>query len=59
MVEVADTKNHRIQIFDADGSFDRIIKTESGGEPVRPVDITVSSDSRKIYITTKIGRAHV
>lgn len=55
-VYVADTKNHRIQIFDEDGDYEKMIKTEAGGEPVRPVDISVSSDKSKIYVTTKVNK---
>lgn len=56
MIYVADTKNHRIQIFDKDGDYEKMIKTEVGGEPVRPVDISVSSDNKKIYVTTKVNK---
>ncbi len=58
-IYVADTRNHRIQIFDEDADYKRSIKIATDGAPSRPVDITVSGESKNIYVTTKSNKVLV
>ena len=54
-IYVADKDNNRIQVFNRDGKFIRLIKTRSGGKKVKPVDVAVSYDGKKLYITDNKG----
>lgn len=58
-VYVADTKNHRVQIFDEDGGYEKTIKISIGNEAIRPVDVAVSKDKKKIFVTTKANKVLV
>ena len=55
-IYVADTRNHRVQVFDEDGDHQRTIKTVIKGTSVRPVDVAVSKDQKRLYVSTKANK---
>lgn len=48
---VADTGNHRIQIFNLRGKFKISFPVVDDGEPIRPIDVTADSKSGLIFVT--------
>ena len=54
-IYVADKDNNRIQVFDRSGKFIRLINTRSGTRKVDPVDVAVSHDGKKLYVTDNKG----
>ncbi|MBE9516495.1 MAG: NHL repeat-containing protein [Proteobacteria bacterium] len=54
-IYVADKNNNRIQVFDNRGKYLRLIKTGSASNPVKPVDVAISKDARRLYVTDNHG----
>ena len=50
-IYVADTANHRIQIFTAEGKFSEAFAVTSGGVEIRPIDVAVDSKTKNIFVT--------
>jgi DNA-binding beta-propeller fold protein YncE len=50
---VADTGNHRIQVFNRDGTFDYMFTVKSGPDeaPSNPVDVAVSKLNNYLYVS--------
>jgi tripartite motif-containing protein 71 len=48
---VADTNNHRIQIFNREGKFKTSFQIEENGELIRPIDVVADSMSELIFVT--------
>jgi DNA-binding beta-propeller fold protein YncE len=48
---VADKDNHRLQVFDADGAFQRAVALAAQGRPASPVDVAVDVQGR-MYVST-------
>jgi DNA-binding beta-propeller fold protein YncE len=54
-IYVADKDNNRIQVFNRDGKFIRLFNTRSGTKKVRPVDVAISHNGKKLYVTDNKG----
>lgn len=50
-IYVADRGNHRIQVFDLKGKYIRSIATMLGDEAVRPIDVAVTPDGSRLFVT--------
>jgi DNA-binding beta-propeller fold protein YncE len=50
-VYVADKDNQRVQVFSPDGQFDFSFAIKDNGKPVDPVDVAVSRDNKRVYVT--------
>ena len=50
-VYIADTHNQRIQVFTTHGTFLGEIALKYKGKAVRPIDIAVSNNGKKLYVT--------
>jgi len=50
-IYVADSGNNRIQIFDHDGGYRSQFAVVEEGKAVRPVDIAVTGDGKRLYVT--------
>ena len=50
-VYVADAGNKRIQVFSSSGKYIKSFKVKSGRYKIRPVDVLVDENSKKIFIT--------
>lgn len=54
-IYIADKDNNRIQIFNKKGKLIRFFNTRSGGKTVKPVDVAISHDEKKLFITDNRG----